>query len=415
VIILIFSASQEPTELWLYAERYLLIGTRSYSPLAKINEMDAKWQPDSETPSFEVPCFWIEVSQHDKFIYNPHPLNLDLTKFYSPTPDRFLLPVHPATIPLLPLLVQDRIKELSPGPRLNASPTSSTRTLYIHGVSGSDTCPQHFLKLHFPGQISRFIRSLTRDDVIRQIWISGLIQKARLPHLPDLGGGYALPHENSSIGFLYRPIRTENGLDNPFFILPGYALYGLDKNSPSDPPLLAQLPYYFRESPLDFIVTRIIVPTVNLWVRTVSTLGIIPELHGQNLLFCFNRIGSVSSVSFRDSDLFIIDALIRRYLGVNRDQLPIKTLNENSKLTSDQALSLCYDAFLVNHFLVRVAAFAENWFDIPVSILRDATILAFRATGGDALLSQNRIYYFDDRFKGEDFVLVEKQSFGLWR
>lgn len=377
--------------------------------------MNAIWHPDSDVHNFEVPCFWVEVSQHDEFICKSHQLSPNLMKFYSPEPSRFLLPVHPGTIPLLPTSVQHRIKELVPGPKLVASPTSSTRTLYVHGVLEPGTCPRHFLKLHFPGRISRFIRSLTREEVTEQLWISEQIQKARLPHLPDLCGGYALTHEDSSIGFLVRSVRVENGLDNSFFTLPCYSLYGLDKNSPTDPPVLAQLPCHFRESPAEFIVTRIITPTVDLWVRTVITLGIIPELHGQNTLFCFSRSGSVSSICFRDSDLFT-DNRIRRHLGIEGGQLPKGTLDDHSEFTSEQILSLCYDGFVAHHFLTRIAAFAEDWFGIPVSTCRDAAKRAFRAAGGDVLPFSDAIYYFDDRlYLGDYFKVVEKPSFDLWR
>jgi len=410
-----FDASSDPIMLWLYAERYLLGGTRTYSPFALINEMDPVWQPDSDVCSLKLPCFWIDTSKHAKFICKSPRMSPSIKEFYSPEHSKFLLPIHPATIPLLPSDVLCQIKELIPGPKLDVSPTSSTRTLYVHGANGSDKCPQHFLKLHFPGRISRFFRSMTHEDVIHQLWASEQIQKAKIPHLPDLGGGYALSNQDLSIGFLIRSTLPENALNGLFFTVPGYSLFGIDKNSPADPPLLEQLHRHFGETSKDFLLNRIIIPTVVLWVKTVSTVGIIPELHGQNVLFSFSRCGSVSSISFRDSDLFV-DSRIRKQLGIKAFPTKFVVPYYNCNVTSEQVLSLCYDGFLIHHFLAKIAACAKDWFGIPASVFRDAAISAFHTAGGGALPISELVFYFDDQLHPEEqFILIEKPSFDVWR
>lgn len=412
---MIFDASQDPLALWLYAERHLSLGVRSYSPFSGFSEMDTDYRPDSAVRNFAVPCVWVEASQDAKFIFESHRLARDLAEFYSPEPGRFLLPIHPATIPLLPFSVRALIEESATGPNLEVSPTSSTRTVYVHGSNGSDKCPRHFLKLHFPGRISRFVRTMTRKDVVHQLRVSEQIQRALLPHLPDLGGGYALSHGNSSVGFLLRSTRPECGLKDAFFTLPGFSLYGGDRLAPDDPPLLAQLPCHFRESPADFIINRIIVPMIELWVRTVSDLGIIPELHGQNALFCFDCRGSVSSVCFRDSDLFT-GVRIRRICDPECSEPRIDAMNDCALVGSDRILSLPYDGFLAHHFLEAIAAFAERLFGIQACILRDAAKSAFRTAGGDTLpLSKNIFYYDNHLHPGRQFVLTEHPSFELWR
>lgn len=412
---MLFDTSQDPFKLWIYAERYLSVGARSYSPFAEINEMDVTWQPSSNVPAFSIPCFWVERSQHAEFTCKSHRMIPDLADFYSPSSDRFLLPVHPAAIPLLPLIVQNKIKKLSPGPKLNVSPTASTRTVYVNGAYGSDRCPQHFLKLHFPGRISRFTRQMTKENVLHQLWVNEQIQKTRLPYLPDLGGGYIMAQENLSIGFLLRSIWPESYLQKPFFILPGFSLYSGDQYSPTDPPILVQLPQYFGETAVTFIVKRIIIPSINLWVKTVCILGLIPELHGQNILFCFKHEDKESLICFRDLDLFI-DHRIRCQINNNQCDLQIGTLEYYANGNPEQILSLSYDGFLVHHFLGRVAILADDWFGIKVSVLRDAAISAFRAAGGDSLRLSNKTYYYDNQLhEGEQFVLTEHPKFDLWR
>jgi len=410
-----FDASSDPDQLWLYAERYLSAGTRSYSAFAGINEMDDIWRPGSATARFQVPCFWVERSKNAKFICESNQISPSLAKFYSPSASKFLLPVHPATIRLLPSKVQKQIKQLTLGPRLDVSPTSSTRTLYVHGADGPNECPHHFLKLHFPRRISRFIRSLTDEDVIYQLWISKQIQSARLPHFPDLAGGYALRHQKSSAGFLIRATQQEGGVDGSCFTLPGFSLFGGDTNSLTDPPLMVQLHRHFGGSAADFVVKRIIAPTVDLWVKAVSKLGIVPELHGQNVLFCFNKCGSDSSICFRDSDL-LVDNRIRRQLGFDNPPFLTGVTDYDCDCTSERYLSLCYDGFLVHHFLAKVAACAEDWFHIPVCLFRDAATCAFHAAGGNALPISDAAFYFDNQLRtGKQFVLVKQPSFELWR
>jgi len=413
---MLFNLSESSSILWLYAERYLMGGTRSYSPYAELNEMDPIWHPDSNIHSFNVSCFWLEVSKNTCFLKNKsNNSNQPLINFYSPDKNRFLLPIHPATISLLPLPVQQRILNLIPGPSLTVSPTSSTRTLYVHNSNGLEKCPHHFLKLHFPGRISRFIRSITPKDVIHQLWISEQLQNENFPHLPDLCGGYTQFEQEHSIGFLIRANYQDSSLTDSFFTIPGYSFYGIDKNSPNDPPLLAQLPYFFKETVKDFVVNRIILPLVNLWIKIVKNLGVIPELHGQNVLFCFSRCCSVSSIHFRDSDLFI-DNRIRHKLNKSSCPINIDKLDYESEITTEQILSLSYDGFLVHHFLSMIATCVRDWFGIPVSVFREATVKAFRNAGGDLYLTSKKIYHYDNQLRlNGQFNLIEQTSFDLWR
>lgn len=377
--------------------------------------MAAAYQPETASPTFRVPCFWIDDASDAEFTCSSGLVSAQLAAVYSPERRKVLLPIHPAAIPLLPLSIQDRLTKFAIGPTLEVSPTSSTRTVYVHRIDGLETVPQHFVKLHFPGRISRFARSLSWEEVTQQLWISKQIAARRLPHLPDLGGGCALLCGGSSIGFLLRSARPNCDLGDEVFTVPGFSLFGADRLAPEDPSLLAQLPRLFHEDAADFIVGRIVVPIVKLWVGIVSGSGIIPELHGQNVLFCFDVRRLNSSVCFRDCDLFI-DRNIRHRLGLDCSDLPIASGDNFERVGSDQLLSLLYDAFLVHHFLARIAAFAEKRFNIKAGVLREAARAAFRAAGGNDLpLSEKRFYYDDRLYPGKQFVLTEHASLELWR
>ena len=407
--------AQNPIAVWLYAERYLSIGVRSYSPFSAINEVPPVYQPESAAPVFSVPTFWIDNVSDAEFTCSSDRISSELAAIYSPDRRMVLLPIHPAAIPLLSLATQNGLKKLPVGPSLEVSPTSSTRTVYVHRVDGFTTVPQHFLKLHFPGRISRFVRSLTWEEVRQQLWISREIQRARLHHLPDLGGGHALSRGGSSVSFLLRSAQPVCDLGDRFFTVPGFSLYGGDRLVPEDPPLLVQLPQLFGESAADFIVGRIIVPTVELWVRIVSRTGTIPELHGQNVLFCFDLSGLGSSVCFRDFDLFI-DRTICQAIGVDCPDLPIASREESKRVDTDQLLSLSYDGFLVHHFLARIAGLAEDRFGIPRHVIRGAARAAFKAAGGNNLPVAEKCFYYQNRlYPGKQFTLREDASFELWR
>jgi hypothetical protein len=349
-----------PSGFWLYAERYMSVGTRTYSPFAEINEIEPVYRPEALNERFQISSKRIPV-EHGAFL-SASEIDQSIAKIYE-LRSSFLLPVHPATVSRLPAASRKALESFEAGPTFDVSPTASTRTVYVHSNDDAGLLPPHFIKLHFPGRISRFVRSLTEDDVMHQLGVSREVQQRGLPCLPDVAGGYTVFSSDSSIGYILRSFTPRCGLAPPFFTMPGFGLYGRDRHSPDDPYLLQQLPQALGLSANEFLINRVVIPAIELWLRVALDCGIVPELHGQNILFCFDLKTRRTAICFRDMDV-TIDPRLRKLFG-----LPVADFEDTDDralgvAAPDQLLSLSYDGLLVHHFLARVAALGHQCFGI---------------------------------------------------
>ena len=82
---------------WAQAERYLGVGTRSYSHFSADLDVDDAYHPQRGRPSFEVPTFWVPDGVGE---YLTNGLPSSLHGLYRED-GRFLLPVHPQTLAML--------------------------------------------------------------------------------------------------------------------------------------------------------------------------------------------------------------------------------------------------------------------------------------------------------------------------
>jgi len=253
-----------------------------------------------------------------------------------------------------------------------------------------------------------------REEVLHELWVSNQMRTNGLSYLPDIAGGYATS-QHGSVGFVVRSASMDGYATARAFTLPGFSLYGGDALAPDDPPLLAQLPQLFGERPVEFLANRVVIPAVQLWVRTVVQLGLIPELHGQNALLWFDGTLRRSAVCGRDSDLFALPD-VRRSLGLDVADPRLYPVPGHSEDRAQQYLSLCYDGFLSHHFLERLASVAVEHLGIEAQELRNAAKYAFRNAGGAALPLTKKMYYYDDNLRdGEEFGLVEFGGCAPWR
>ncbi|MEP3072501.1 hypothetical protein [Maricaulis sp.] len=411
---MIVTDAADATEPWLYSERYLTNGTRNYSPFSAINEVDKDYLPETGRDRFLVECVTLSPPMLAKFVSTYHSLADSLRDLYVNREGAIRFPIHPSTLLRAPWkeMSENRNSELT----LLVSPTASTRTVFVH--SSNDDAGSHlphFVKLHFPGRISRFTRQLSQLDVEAQLWVSQELQNFGAPHLPDVAGGYVELLDGSSTGFILRSCVPNCSADSARYIVPTFALYGGDARAPNDPPLLAQLPSLFDEDPLDFIASRIVKPAVRLWVSTVRSLGILPELHGQNLLFGFDHHTQKSALIMRDSDMYV-DTTIRSDLNLPLPP-PLQLLeSENLQQNRVGFLSLCYDGFLGQNLLEKIAESA--W--LHLGVRRDALIShaveEFNAAGGDDIGFDQRVFYYGDRLHdGTAFTLSERAAHPTWR
>ncbi len=354
--------------------------------------MAEKYRPQSKNSYFSVPTYWIDAELPSNFSLSNSIKTNAIASHYSSL-EKFLLPVHPGAVDFFPGGVKEELSKKEEGPTLVASPTSSTRTVYIHEneLFGTDG---HFLKLHFPGRISRFGRELTPGDVRHQLWVSDQLNSLTIPHLSELAGGYTSFSNNYAFGYLVRSMYPES-LASPDHehIFPLFSMYGNDALSVDHPPLILQLAKIFGESNEVFLFSRIIEPCIRLWIKIVTELGLIPEMHGQNTLMSLNVETGVSSIFLRDMDMFV-DFSIRKKNNLDCSGLS-QTVNEEYYLNgSERLLSLTYDGFLCNHFFEPLVSLCMKHSTINRSKLVENAKLLFTQLGGNDLPFTSDSYYF---------------------
>lgn len=155
---------------FIYMERYVNAGSRTYSSFSSFNGVAPRYQPMSDAPYFELPFVIVPREKVGCYFDDPAPA---LRDFYI-RGNSVLFPVHPEVFysndedPLL--------RELPHYPRaasLRVAPTSSTRTVMVLDGQG---VPVHFLKLHCPRRISRFTREMSHETVYTETAISQDLQ-----------------------------------------------------------------------------------------------------------------------------------------------------------------------------------------------------------------------------------------------
>ncbi|MDG6106534.1 hypothetical protein Daura_26765 [Dactylosporangium aurantiacum] len=394
--------AQDPIAFWQYAERYLGVGTRTYSPYAGDLDIDDAYHPQRGTPTFQLPTFQLPGAAHVTSPAVP-----------SPLPDlyRGLLPVHPNALDAADLAGRDELLAAPPGPALTAVPTANARTVFVTAIDGTPV-PPHFVKLHYPRRLSRFTRRLRRPVIELQLWVSDDLVRVGAPVLPEVGGGWFAPvgaDPDDAWGFL---LRAAHPLDAaPAWTVPLFALYGRDLHHPSDPTLLEQLVTAYGEDPATFVTERIVVPMVRLWASVARGTGCPLETHGQNTLFAFDPRARTSRVLYRDCAIYV-DASQRAALGLTGPLPPANVIPRDVPMAAAEVFSLTYDSFMGHHALSYVAALAESRWGVPPSHLHAAARAAFTAQD----LLPATVYYYDNiLYDNNDWKLVDTGAPPVWR
>jgi hypothetical protein len=390
--------SSDPLALWQYAERYLGVGTRTYSPYAGDLDIDEVYHPQRGAPAFQLPTFRVPHSVHVTSPLVPSPL---------PQLYRGLLPVHPNAVDAPDLVGRDELLAAPPGPTLTAVPTANARTVFVTAIDGTPVEP-HFVKLHYPRRLSRFTRRLRKPVIELQLWVSDELVRIGAPVLPEVGGGW-FGDGDDAWGFLLRAARPLDPA--PACTVPLFALYGRDLHHPSDPTLLEQLVAAFAEDPASFVAQRIVVPMVRLWASVARATGCPLETHGQNTLFAFDVDRRETRILYRDCAIYV-DAAQRAGLGLTGPLPPANVIPRDVPMAADEVFSLTYDSFMGHHALSYVAALAEDRWAVPPASLHAAARAAFTAQD---LLPPTVFYYDDVLYENNDWKLVDTGVRPDWR
>ncbi|MBT8397112.1 MAG: hypothetical protein KJN92_09105, partial [Gemmatimonadetes bacterium] len=265
-----------------------------------------------------------------------------------------------------------RVLSLPRAPReIWASPSSSTRTLYVR-----DSDQPHALKLHFPFRVSRYGRRM-RDEVVEQaIDVSRELEAgvgAMDPDFAFLREVLGVTFRNlrpetprgENWGFLVRELTPFPASGESRSLVPGFALYGRDFHDPAEEPLLYAL--LSDKNPKSFLLDEIMLPIIRHWVTCFLEFGLLLEPHGQNVLLETGPGGSIQRIVHRDLNLGV-DNRRRRDAG-----LPTGGTNTYNRMESGAFSSVTYDKFMGGHFFDYLAACAGARFrNLDLADLRGA-------------------------------------------
>ncbi len=334
-----------------YLDRYRNEGTRTYSKHADYTEAEDRYNPVIGSDSFDLKV--LRVPREHLLVYQANPVH-QLQSFYLDR-DEALFCVHPQVFSACqddPYL-QRLLRYGHMAPALKVSPSSSTRTLYVHA-----SIP-HAVKVHFPYRISRYGRKM-RDEVIEQaIAVSLEIEKGInfFPHnfaffREVIGVAVNDPNPGTergeNWGYLVRDMEPFPSVIGDRKLVPGFSLYGKDVHDPAIPLLLYTL--IGDEHPVEWVLQRIMLPIVSHWVSCYRIFGFMLEPHGQNVLLELDTDNQVKRIVHRDLSVGI-DMRIRQDCGLSSEHL-----NEYNRMNSGEFASITYDMFMGNHFFDRLIA-----------------------------------------------------------
>jgi hypothetical protein len=291
-------------QLTLYERKYMM---PPWINMRNDQRLDAKYLPQN-SGAFELPCFW--VSCRHLRIFRCAPEQGVVTQFFrgKGTDQEALFPIHPASLEhyrdfLSRAHAVDSRKE---GLRILAVPTSSVRTL----LTWPDRRPDQaiFVKASLPFQIGGNDRCIHPFVAARGVAITSLLDCANeeLPEtfefLAERAGIVPKATPESAVIARSIPERISNG---PFSMAPAFALWGADGRHV---PILLKLLQETNESPLEFIARQIVWPLVGIHLRLLLNMGLMSELHFQNLLVEVDYDGALTGKFYaRDLDFFHVD------------------------------------------------------------------------------------------------------------
>jgi hypothetical protein len=403
------SDQDDPLRTWEYAERYLGVGTRTYSPFAADLDISPGCHPLLGHESFSVPSFWVTDEQGS---YLRNGLSSTLHDLYQ-QPGAFLLPVHPDALEHEGLVGREALLGCKPGPYLEAVPSANARTVFVRRFDG-EAVPPHFAKLHYPRRMSRFTRRLRRPTLGLHLWTAGELARVDAPVLPEVAAGIFGWDPHHSWGALLRELEPEDATGTTHTV-PLLALYGRDHHAPSDPTLLEQLVASSGEPPDEFIVRRIVEPVVRLWAGVLLQTGCALEPHGQNTLFAWCGDGWRSTVVYRDGAIYV-DPAIRSEAGRGDDLPPSNVISRDVDFPRDQVFSLTYDLFMGHHCFDYIARLAQARWGLPPAVLHEAARAALAQEPGAAgLLPETTFAYEQSLHADGRWVLVDTGRAPDWR
>lgn len=382
-------AVRNELEAWVYAERYLGLGTQDYSKQATVSSASPEYRPDSGASSFLLPTRLVHGSAAEVLTSGAaHPA---LTRRCSR--DQVIVPLHPDAYTMMNSESKAAWDSWPEGPAIRVSPLANTRTVVVLDNAPCGAKNTRFVKLHFPGQLSRFHRTLPEHEIIHHLLVSSELEKMSVPVLSERAGVVYRGGPETPWGFL---IRNPHQIISPrSLIIPGFALYGKDTLRTSDPIILKQLIKTAGRSPETYIIEFLIRPIVRIWVSTALDSGFLLAMHGQNTLYRASLDTGSGEVFYRGCSVYV-DEHLRGKTDFSEKGLHRKIIKISEKARSAAIRSLIYDSFVGHHFLDYIDRFAQSEYGILPGRLAAVARDEFKRMGGNEIPMPSTIHYYRD-------------------
>ena len=394
--------SLDKYSIFIYLERYVNEGSRTYSTLSQRFEGCEKYHPVHGVRAFRVPCLQVPKEKVAIFLDNPNTNILD--KYIQE--DTILMPIHPE------IFKDDNvpfIKELRNYAQTSVlvAPAASTRTVLT-------LAKPHFIKLHYPRYISRFTRRMTRNIIQNSVEVSKGLTDLSVPHfgfLPE-SIGIAFGEGPDSWGFIIRETLARPMLDKKGFLIPLFSLYSRDLNNSHDLPLVIQLIELHKEDPVGFVLEYIMKPIIRIWCASIRVAGFLFEMHGENTLLELDEQCFPARIIYRDLDIDI-DIEMRKNLGLHTNFPRTKHITYEREKT----YSLTYDCFIGHHLFDYIAEVLKDYYGIDPRVLQKECRETFHKNFPDAdNYFSNKIYYYaSDLGADNKYKLIPTKDKPKWR
>ena len=408
---MLISSAGDPLDAWVRAERRLGQGTRDYSSRAADSDASPGYRPDSAAGSFRLPTRLVPPAAAR--VLAPAARRGDLAAYQKP--GHLVIPLHPDAYRALDRESRAAWDSWPEGPGISAAPLANTRTVLALGNEQEPGMRRHFLKLHFPGTLSRFRRPLGEPEIAHHLMVARELEESGFPVLSDLAGIVYHGGPGTPWGFLMRdPCQV---LAPGSLVVPAFALYGRDRLRPSDPVLLRQLISLSGIGAEAYICEYLIRPAIRLWVQAALSGGFLLAMHGQNVLYRASLPAGTGQVLYRGCSVYVDESLRGKQdfsaAGAHRKVIP-----SSGQRRSPAVRSLVYDSFLGHHLLDYIDRLATADLGVAPGRLAAAGRDEYKRSGGRQIDMPPTVHYYRDDPAPRDDRETEIEDTGVtprWR
>ncbi len=331
-------------DVYIHLERYVNDG----SPSGFSTGVPAEFSPLSPRESFELPVYLLPRSALVQVGI------LDYSWAAAVSAEQLPLPLHPVVVG--EVLRMFPFIEGLPRLMLPVIPTASARTVLVR----SEKDRPHFIKLHYPYELGRFPR-----DLCLYKWLAALensreldAHTARFPtffaFLPESGGVF-LPDRapRSGVGAIFREFIPRPERQIATLLVPAFSLFAGCVPPAHGRPLLIQILEMLsdRSTETESFMSHFVLPALEVFAFLALDLGLIPEMHAQNVLFEVDPALKKTRLIIRDLGDLFKDYVVRRERNLHTSFCSYKSIDPRIDSDLFQRRSFAFD-FKFSHYLL---------------------------------------------------------------